>query len=119
MVSFPSGDDGKIHAEDRVISEVENKNLIDGSSILYCTVEPCSKRATEGMADCVSRIIRSGIKHVVYGARDPMHSQITKQRLKEAGITIKQVSDKNLIKKSAKIFNESAEEPNVIKKPLG
>lgn len=99
-----SSDDGKSHAENIILSGVAN---VHDGSILYCTLEPCSKRSDPTMMDCVSDIIRVSIKEVVYGARDPKQSEVTKTRLNEAGVILRQVEDAEIIKKCAEIFNDS------------
>ena len=78
-----SSDDGKDHAENIMLRGIQS--IPDGTA-LYCTLEPCSKRSSSGMIDCVTDIIRVGIKEVVYGASDPKQTEMTKMRLVEAGI---------------------------------
>ena len=101
-----SSDDGKSHAENIMLSKIES---VPEGSILYCTLEPCSKRSDPTMMDCVSDIIRAGVKEVVYGARDPKQSEITKIRLNEAGVILRQVEDAGTIKRCAEVFNESVD----------
>ncbi len=104
-----SSDDGIDHAENVMLSAITNA---PEGSVLYCTLEPCSKRSNSGMIDCVTDIIRVGIKEVVYGASDPKQSEMTKMRLVEAGIKLRQVDDALIIKKCAEIFNDSVSEEN-------
>ncbi len=63
--------DGRLrHAEDVAI----HKAVIAGrdltGAVLYSTLEPCSIRAS-GKTPCVDHIIHSGIKTVVFGAKEP------------------------------------------------
>ena len=105
-----SSDDGINHAENVMLSTM--KKPPEGS-VLYCTLEPCSKRSNPNMIDCVTDIISAGIKEVVYGASDPKQSDMTKKRLNEAGIILRQVNDLEIIKKCAEIFNDSVSEENI------
>ena len=99
-----SSDDGKEHAENVMLGKMSSVPM---GAVLYCTLEPCSRRTDPTMRDCVSDIIKSGIKEVVFGARDPKQSELTHKRLGEAGVSIRQVTDAEIIKKCAEIFNES------------
>ena len=119
MSSSASSDDGVGHAEyillgDRVIE--------DDNVVLYITLEPCSERSDINNESCVSKIISSGIKSVVFGASDPGQSGHTTKLLKEAGIRIKQVDDTEIIRRSAELFNTTVDskfsETEVPRKPL-
>ena len=108
LISKASSDDGIHHAEDLLFAECIEKHIpISKNTTLYATLEPCTKRSRSGMTDCVSHIIASGIGHVVFGARDPDHSATAKTRLNEAGISIQQMTDPDVVRRCAKIFNQS------------
>lgn len=108
VLSAASSDDGLWHAEDLLFKEAKEQGIVfSKDSVLYATLEPCSKRSKPGMVDCVTGIIEAGIGSVVFGARDPSQSVETTKRLREAGVSIRQTSDAEVIKRSADIFNES------------
>jgi pyrimidine deaminase RibD-like protein len=103
-----SSDDGKEHAENILLKQAGA--MADAASddvTLYCTLEPCSQRSDPTMRDCVSDIIDAGVKHIVFGARDPKQSERTQQRLKDAGVGIRQTTDSAVIARCAQVFNES------------
>jgi pyrimidine deaminase RibD-like protein len=60
------------HAEDIAISKAleSGKCLKVAGMVLYSTLEPCSIRAS-GSTPCCQHIIDSGIKTVIYGAKEP------------------------------------------------
>lgn len=63
--------EGKLrHAEDVAIEKAVMAGIDLREATLYSTLEPCSARAS-GKTPCVSRIISSGIRTVVFGAREP------------------------------------------------
>lgn len=114
IVSAPSSDDGIRHAEDIVLEIVREKNIqISDAVILYSTLEPCTKRTNPALKDCTSLIIESGIKSVIYGASDPDHSEIARQRFTEVGVNLRQVSNSLIIKRCAEIFNDSVTEDHI------
>lgn len=64
-------------------------------TILYTSLEPCSKRLS-GATPCVRRIISSGITNVIFGAKEPntfIQDSQSCQILTEAGITWSYLSD--------------------------
>ena len=123
LLSAASSDDGVRHAEDILFENARSKNIsLDKSIALYATLEPCNKRSRAGMLDCVTQIIDAKIGSVVFGARDPDQSEVTRLRLKEAGVGLQQVHDSEIIRKCAQIFNESVtpehKETDVTLKPV-
>ncbi|MEK9151555.1 MAG: hypothetical protein AAB547_02900 [Patescibacteria group bacterium] len=111
IASAASSDDGILHAEDILFQEVQERSVaVPQGSTLYATLIPCSKRTTPGMVDCVSPIVSNKISSVVYGASDPDQAVLTKERLSQAGIRLRQVSDSEIIKRCAEIFNASVTE---------
>lgn len=106
IAAAPSASDGIRHSEDIALEQISG---IDASAslVLYTTLEPCSRRTKPGMIDCTTLIIAAGISRVVYGASDPDHSEMTRTRLSEAGITDEQVQNTYLVRRCAEIFNNS------------
>ena len=74
------------HAEELAIKN--SKENVSGAT-MYITMEPCSLRPS-GKVPCSELIINSGIKKVVYGARDPQVSVKCNgiERLLKAGIEV-------------------------------
>lgn len=119
LFSFASADDGVRHAEDLLLKYIRVNNIsISEEMILYSTLEPCTKRSNPILTDCTSLIIKSNIKNIVYGASDPDHSEITKERFLKENINMRQVANPNIIKKCAEIFNNSVKESNIKFKPI-
>lgn len=111
LIALPSSDDGSVHAEDRVLQEAEKSGIqIQPGDILYTTLEPCNTRTERG-TDCVSLLIRLGIKSVVYAAKDPPQSEETQKRLTEHSIHFRQVSDKDIIQQAVDLFNSTQSNP--------
>lgn len=103
-----SGEDGYTHAENIVFETLAAQGIVMPSdAILYVTLEPCNRRTDSSMKDCTTQIIESGVKHVIFGARDPEQSDVTQQKLGYAGVEIHQVSDPAIIKRCAELFNGS------------
>lgn len=114
IASAASSDDGVRHAEDILLEIVRKVNIkISDKVSLYSTLEPCTKRTNPTLRDCTSLIIESGITKVVYGASDPDHSKIGKRRFSEAGVDLVQITDPFLIKRCAKVFNDSVTEEHI------
>ena len=109
LVASASFDDGVRHAEDLVIYKAKLQNIpITGKTILYSTLEPCCQRnPTKNMIDCTTLIIESGIKKVVYAAKDPKDSVNSNERFKTSGVLYRQVVDNNIIAKAKEIFNNT------------
>lgn len=85
------------HAEEIALSKAEEKGLDLEDLVLYSTLEPCSERAS-GKQPCVQQIIRSGIRRVVYGAREPYNPELGincrgDQQLRDAGIEVVYFND--------------------------
>lgn len=119
LSSAPSADDGIRHSEDLLFEKIVNENVsYSKETILYCTLEPCSKRRHKNIKDCTTLIIDNGIKKVVYGAKSPDQSHVTGKRFEGAGVAIRQANDPEIIKKCAEIFNDSVREPDVELKPM-
>lgn len=111
--SAVSSNDGIRHAEDLLLEKLQIKGIkISTNFILYSTLEPCSKRSKPGSIDCSTLIANSGIKNIIFGARDPNHSMNTHKILNSNNINIKQVSDRKIIKNCANIFNNSLDNKN-------
>lgn len=114
IVSAPSSDNGVRHAEDIVLEIAQKENIqISDRIVLYSTLVPCTKRTNPESKDCTSLIIESEITSIIYGASDPDHNDISKQRFTEAGVNIRQVANPLIIKRCAEIFNDSVAEDHI------
>lgn len=122
LLCVASADDGIRHSEDLLLEKIKESGItITNDQIIYCTLEPCVKRSRPEMKDCTTLLIESGIKNIVYGARDPEHSEIARQCFSDARILLKQTEDKEIIKECASIYNESVDTttaPDITLKPL-
>ncbi|KAJ2075430.1 hypothetical protein GGH13_000622 [Coemansia sp. S155-1] len=62
---------GNTHAEECALLAIANKKeKVPETSVMYTTMEPCSRRLS-GKQSCVDRIIKSGIRLVYVGVREP------------------------------------------------
>ena len=81
---------GSKHAEINALEDLNNNNNISEAEIrqltLYCTLEPCCHHGKTG--PCTDAIIKSGIKKVVIGIKDP--------NPKVSGSGIKQLEDSGI-----------------------
>lgn len=80
---------GEAHAEVNAINNVANKSLLNKAT-LYVSLEPCSH--TGKTPPCAELIIKSGIKKVVVGTKDPNPIVGGKgiEKLKNRGIEVKE-----------------------------
>ncbi|MBN3037000.1 MAG: hypothetical protein JW834_00985 [Candidatus Diapherotrites archaeon] len=81
------------HAEETAIRKCRNAR----GATLYCTMEPCSTRLFTGTKTCTEWILQSGIRRVVYGAKEPaiyVHCQ-GHRILEENGIEVKHLKSMN------------------------
>ncbi|MEO0102818.1 MAG: bifunctional diaminohydroxyphosphoribosylaminopyrimidine deaminase/5-amino-6-(5-phosphoribosylamino)uracil reductase RibD, partial [candidate division WOR-3 bacterium] len=90
---------GGPHAEILAIESVKDKRLLKGAT-LYSLLEPCSHYGKT--PPCTERIIREGIKEVVYAMDDPNPLVKGKEVLENAGIRVK----RGVKEKEAKELNE-------------
>ena len=109
IVSSPSSDDSQYHAEYLVIEKMKQQNnAILPEDILYTTLEPCSDLpGINDGRDCATAILQSGIKNIVYAARDPEYSTKAKDRLESAGIRYQQIQDQEIVTRSTYLFNST------------
>ena len=81
---------GSNHAEINALEDLNNNNNISEADLrqltLYCTLEPCCHHGKTG--PCTDAIIKSGIKKVVIGIKDP--------NPKVSGSGIKQLEDNGI-----------------------
>ena len=81
---------GSKHAEINALEDLNNNNNISEAELrqltLYCTLEPCCHHGKTG--PCTDAIIKSGIKKVVIGIKDP--------NPKVSGSGIKQLEDSGI-----------------------
>lgn len=115
-----SSDDGIRHAEDLLIEEVYRRNILDFQNFtLYTTLEPCSIRVLhKEVIDCTSLVIKNGIKRVIFGVSDRDQSTLTQKRLSNAGVTVSQIGNKEIIKACAELFNSSVQQDDVSLKSI-
>ena len=114
IASAASSDDGMRHAEDILLELARKENIRISSEVsLYSTLEPCTKRTNPTLRDCTSLVIESGITKVIYGASDPDHSEVGKQRFSEAGVSLVQITNPPIVKRCAEIFNDSVTEEHI------
>lgn len=102
-----------IHAEHNALGYMEQKGLkVLPTDILFTTLEPCTGRFDPacGIPDCTSIIVASGIKNVVYGASDPIQTELTHMRSKYYGINLKQIDNPEIVEKCRSLFNSFSEE---------
>ncbi len=90
---------GGPHAEILAIESVKDKRLLKGAT-LYSLLEPCSHYGKT--PPCTERIIREGIKEVVYAMDDPNPLVKGKEVLENIGIRVK----RGVKEKEAKELNE-------------
>ena len=77
------------------LSEEHVSNVLPERSAIYTTMEPCGMRLS-GNLPCVDRIIRSGIKKVYHGVKEPeifVGQSIGRRKLEAAGIECIHVED--------------------------
>ena len=95
---------GGPHAEVHAINSVKDKSLL-ANSILYVNLEPCSHHGKT--PPCVDLIIKSGIKKVVMGVKDPNPIVAGKgiEKLQQAGIeVVLNVLEKKAIELNRRFF---------------
>ncbi|TSC70426.1 MAG: hypothetical protein CEO12_360 [Parcubacteria group bacterium Gr01-1014_46] len=107
---------GGIHAEYSLLKNLEEMGIsINADDIIYTTVEPCGKRTPGGrgekMGDCTTNLINAGVKKVIYGAQDPHASAETRHKFELAGVSLEQVKDLEIVKKSIEAFNSTCKNP--------
>jgi pyrimidine deaminase RibD-like protein len=113
LISSPCADDGVRHAEDLLLTKAKEQNIqIDTDTILYTTLEPCSKRSPrKNIRDCTTLILAAGIRHVVFAAPDPEFSMDARKRFVQAGISYSMVNDKEITQKAIEVFNRTITSP--------
>jgi pyrimidine deaminase RibD-like protein len=102
------------HAEYELFKKAETEKFtILPEDILYVTVQPCDSRTPgsggEALGDCTTNSIKAGIKNIIYGVSYP-RSRHSLERCAEAGVSIRQVGDINIIKECADLFNSTNED---------
>ncbi|HBU06742.1 MAG TPA: bifunctional diaminohydroxyphosphoribosylaminopyrimidine deaminase/5-amino-6-(5-phosphoribosylamino)uracil reductase RibD [Candidatus Magasanikbacteria bacterium] len=93
---------GKDHAEVLAIKKIKNKNLLKNCE-LYITLEPCCHYGQT--PPCVDLIVRSGIKKVYVGMKDPFVKVNGKGiiYLRKNGVAVEMCKDKRLVLEIKKI----------------
>ena len=112
LAATASADDGLRHAEDLVLEQARNKGIqINNKMTLYSTLEPCCQRdPLKGLEDCTTIIIKSGVRNIVYAAKDPADSKESRLRCEENGIKYLQFKNQRIITESIKLFNSTVVE---------
>lgn len=114
IIALPSSDDGKWHAEYRVIEKTLSSGIaIKSTDIIYSTVEPCGQRSK--MIDCSSYMIEKGVKNICYAAADPSQHEFSHKKFLKNGINIWQTKHKQIIEKARGIFNSTMVTPGKYK----
>jgi diaminohydroxyphosphoribosylaminopyrimidine deaminase/5-amino-6-(5-phosphoribosylamino)uracil reductase len=90
---------GGPHAEILAIESVKERDLLPGST-LYSLLEPCSHYGKT--PPCAERIIKEGIKEVVFAMEDPNPIIKGREVLEKAGIKVRS----GIMEKEAKTINE-------------
>lgn len=84
------------HAEEVALSRIPQG--IDLAALtIYSSMEPCSERAS-GRESCCSRIIRSGVRRVVFAAKEPFDARLKivcqgVKMLRSAGLEVLQADE--------------------------
>jgi pyrimidine deaminase RibD-like protein len=78
------------HAEECAVIKASKAGINLRYATLYTTMEPCSVRLFTGEKSCTDIIIESGIRRVVYGAREPplYVNCIGHSKLESAGVEV-------------------------------
>lgn len=96
---------GSEHAEILAIKSVKNQKLLVGST-LYVTLEPCSHYGKT--PPCTEAIVKSGIKNVVVGMKDPFKKVNGKgiNKLKKSGLKVELVNKNYELSKELRSLNQ-------------
>lgn len=115
IVSATSSEDGIEHAEARVFAALPPTEQA-ADMTLYCTIEPCSSRTDDVLpTDDVSLIIKHSINEVVFAVASPNYAgETARQRLAEAGIASRQITNADLVAEIATTFNSSIDPANPV-----
>ena len=107
LASRTSSDDGRYHAEYLVVQQLREHGIIaDERCVLYTTLAPCSDvSAVNDGHDCTTSLVEAGVRHVVFAADDPEYGKSAKVRFRAVGGTYRQVDDRELVRRAARLFN--------------
>lgn len=99
---------GVEHAEYMLLQKLEAETVeILPTDTIYVTLQPCDRRSPgpgELLGDCTTNVTNAGIKHVVYAATYPK-SEKSLERFAEAGISVRQCDDIEIVKRAVELFN--------------
>jgi len=83
---------GTLHAESKLLAELETAGLLSQVDTLIVTLEPCHHEGR--MPPCTASISKSGIKNIIIGAMDPNpKAQGGMDFLKAHGVSVKLIED--------------------------
>lgn len=99
------------HAEYKLIKKAKERSFeFAENDVLYVTLQPCDSRTPGGggepLGDCTTNTTNAGIKNIVYGATYPK-SINSLNRFAEAGVSIRQVADTDIVRECAELFNST------------
>ncbi len=117
-----NSDDGIYHAETILTDEILKKKILFSSeAVLFSTLLPCCERQNPALKSCADAIIEAGIKNVIFGAQNPDCFSKTGEKFAKAGVSMRQASDPEIVRRCALTFNESVakDRKDVKLKPFG
>lgn len=101
---------GVEHAEYMLLQNLKEESIeILPSDTIYVTLQPCDRRSPgpgELLGDCTTNVTNAGIKQVVYAATYPK-SEMSLERFAEAGISIRQCDDIEIVRRAVELFNST------------
>ena len=109
LASSASSDDGRYHAEYRVVQHLREQGVtVDERCVLYTTLAPCSDASgVNDGRDCTTLLLEAGVRHVVFAADDSEYGKSAKARFRAAGGTYRQTDDRELVRRAAWLFNST------------
>lgn len=101
---------GVEHAEYMLLQKLKEESIeILPTDTIYVTLQPCDRRSPgpgELLGDCTTNVTKAGIKHVVYAATYPK-SEKSLERFVEAGISVRQCEDVEIVRRAVALFNST------------
>jgi pyrimidine deaminase RibD-like protein len=104
---------GVEHAEYMLLEKLKKEAIeILPTDTIYVTLQPCDRRSPgpgELLGDCTTNVTKAGIKNVVYAATYPK-SEKSLERFAEAGISVRQCDDIEIVRHAVELFNTTNED---------
>ncbi len=101
---------GVEHAEYILLQKLSTEGIeITHTDTIYVTLQPCDRRSPgpgELLGDCTTNVTNAGIKNVVYAATYPK-SEKSLERFEEAGISVRQCEDADIVRRAVELFNST------------